>query len=152
MPDFTPAILLVEDEEDDVQFVRRALKQPGIINPVVVIPDVDSAKAYFRRAAAATELPVLVILDIYLTRGASGLDLLTWMRKQEELTAVPVIVLTVSTDRTEETRASGSQAASFLRKPITPEALIDAIAGLNVEETPTHVGRKKGVVLRSTRP
>jgi DNA-binding response OmpR family regulator len=146
-----PPIVLIEDEEDDVQFVRRALRTRRIVNPVIVLPDVDTAKAYFRRSSVVAELPVLVILDIYLPRGGSGLDLLAWMRTQPDLAAVPVIVLSVSTDRTQEAQAFASQAAIVLRKAITPELLLDAIGALHIVETPTRSDAKKGIVLEPSR-
>ena len=146
MKQSTRPIVLVEDEDDDVQFVRRALGSRKILNPVVVLPDVHTATAYLRRVSAA-ELPVVVVLDIYLPSGGSGLDLLAWMRSNPKLAAVPVIVLSVSSDRTQETQALAAHATIVLRKATTPELLLDAIAALRLAETPTRVDGKTGIVL-----
>jgi DNA-binding response OmpR family regulator len=147
----TCPILLVEDEDDDVQFVRRALHIRRIVNPVVVIPDVESAKAYLRRSISSAGIPVLAVVDLYLPRGGNGLELISWMRTEPKLVSLPVIVLTVSTDRTHEAHAIRAAAALFLRKPITPEVLVDAIDGLGLAETrATHDG-KIGVQLEPNR-
>jgi len=140
-------IILVEDDEDDVEFVRRALKTRRVLNPVLVIPDVESAKAYFRRAIRTGELPVVTIIDIYLPAGQTGLDLLTWMREQPQLAESAAIILSVSTDRTHEARARGSNAALVLHKPITPGLLVDAIGGLNVAMTYTSIEGRSGIAI-----
>ena len=144
-------ILLVEDEEDDVQFVRRALHIRKIVNPVVVIPAVDRAKAYLRQSVELSEIPVLAVIDVYLPSRGNGLDLISWIRTDPRLSTLPVIVLTVSTDRTHEANAFGSNAALFLRKPITPQVLVDAIDGLGLRETRVAVNGRAGVALEPNR-
>jgi CheY-like chemotaxis protein len=75
----------------------------------------------------ADSLPVAMILDVYLPDG-SGLTLLEWVRAQPEpLGALPVIVLTVATDRTIEERVAALRAVAYLRKPVTDAMLPDVL-------------------------
>ena len=46
----TDAILLVEDDENDVFFMQHALKRAGITNPIRVVRDGQQAIDYFESA------------------------------------------------------------------------------------------------------
>lgn len=79
-------ILLVEDNEDDVLFLRRALKLAGILNPLQVVRDgrqaidyLEGSGAYMNRAEFP--LPCLVLLDLKLPR-VMGLDVLRWIDRR----------------------------------------------------------------------
>jgi CheY-like chemotaxis protein len=124
-------ILLVEDDPDDVEFVRRAIETSHIRNAVRAVSSLEAAQRYL-----ATNAPPLVIADIYLPAGQTGLDLIEWMRAQPEPTgSTPVIVLTISTQRTDEMSADALGVGFFIRKPVTPELLVDAIDALGLQMT-----------------
>jgi len=110
------------------------------------VPDADAAKARLLRAAAA---PVIVVIDIYLPGNASGLDVLAWMRDQPALARLPVVVLSVSTDRTHEARARTAGAALVLRKPITVDLMIEALSHLGLAMVPATAGSRPGVLLKA---
>ncbi len=66
-------ILLAEDDENDVTFLRRAFKQAEIVNPLQVVPDGQSAIDYLVGAGEFSDrgqfpLPGLVLLDLKMPR------------------------------------------------------------------------------------
>jgi CheY-like chemotaxis protein len=132
-------ILLVEDEPEDVRFVKRALQRAELANPLVVASTVREAEDWCTRGRS----PVLVLLDVYLQGEDSGLDFLEWLRAQPKpLGETPVVIFSVSTDQTHRVRAEGLRSALFLGKPATEEVLTDAVTAFGLVRT-TEIRRGK---------
>src|SRR5262245_23868845 len=94
--------LLVDDTDDDVQLVRRAFIKAKVLNPLQTVKNGEEAIAYLSgtgKYANRVEfpLPSLVLLDLKLP-GLDGFDVLRWVRQQEGLKALRVVVLTASDD------------------------------------------------------
>src|SRR6185503_18110014 len=92
------AILLVEDNEDDVFLMERALQGAGVSNPLVVVEHGQAALDYLGGAGKFGDrvlypLPAIVFLDLKLPY-LSGHEVLAWIRQQKELEALVVVVLT----------------------------------------------------------
>jgi CheY-like chemotaxis protein len=123
------AILLVEDNEDDVFLMQRALKGARVINPMFVVEDGQEAVDYLGGAGKFADretypLPAIVFLDLKLPL-ISGHDVLAWVRRQKELESLVVIVLTSSNEASDLSRCYALGANSYLVKPPTPEQLED---------------------------
>jgi CheY-like chemotaxis protein len=127
-------ILVVEDTEDDVFFLKRALKSASIPHPVQVVEDGQKALDYLSGAGIYADretypLPFLVLLDLKLPY-VMGLDVLKWIRSHREFDSMIVAVLTSSqqdNDLTETTRLGGN---FYFVKPPTPEKLSDLVRKL----------------------
>ena len=115
-----PAILLVEDGEDDVVMIRCALKEAKIDLPLHVVRDGREAIAYLsgegKYGSADYPIPALVLLDLRMPR-VDGFAVLRWMRRQPHLNAVRVVVLTNSLEPSDAHKAYDLGANSFLTKP-----------------------------------
>jgi CheY-like chemotaxis protein len=114
-------ILLVEDREDDVILIRRALLQAKIHNPFFVVGDGEQALSYLQGLGkyadrAQFPLPDLVLLDLKLPR-VDGFEILQWVRSQPAFKTLRIIVLTSSQDIFDINRAYVLGANSFLVKP-----------------------------------
>jgi CheY-like chemotaxis protein len=123
------SLLLVEDNEDDVFLMRRALQGAHVVNPLQVVEDGQEALDYLggRGKFADREqfpLPAVVFLDLKLPF-VSGHDVLAWIRKQKEFETLVVIVLTSSNEASDLSRCYALGANSYLVKPPTPEQLDD---------------------------
>src|ERR1051325_8386004 len=121
------ALLLVEDNEDDVFLMRRALKGANVANPLFVAEDGQQALDYLGGVGKYNDrgrypLPAVVFLDLKLPL-ISGHDVLAWIRRQAELDNVIVIVLTSSNEASDLNRCYSLGANSYLVKPPTPEQL-----------------------------
>jgi CheY-like chemotaxis protein len=115
-------VLLVEDSESDVLLVKRAFKKAGVLNPLRVISDGESAVAYLSGETPyadreANPLPALVLLDLKLPR-RSGFEVLAWIRAHPVLRGLPVVVLTSSTESRDIDRAYAIGASTYLVKPV----------------------------------
>lgn len=121
------ALLLVEDNEDDVFLMRRALKGAHVINPLYVVEDGQEAVDYLSGAGKFADrnrypLPAVVFLDLKLPY-MSGHDVLAWIRRQKELDGLVVIVLTSSNEASDLSRCYALGANSYVVKPPTPTQL-----------------------------
>src|ERR1044071_3180356 len=107
MPFLSPKapILLVEDDEDDVFLMKRALRDACITNPLVVVPDGDQALNYLAARGDFQDrtlypVPGVIFLDLKLPY-KSGHEVLSWIRGQEDFRTLIVIVLTSSEEPTD---------------------------------------------------
>lgn len=69
-------------------------------------------------------LPILILLDLRLPR-RSGHEVLQWLREQDGLRRLPVVVLTSSLEAADIDKSYDLGANSCLHKPVTFEALAD---------------------------
>ncbi|HFB83474.1 MAG TPA: response regulator [Thermodesulfatator sp.] len=129
-------ILLVEDDPNDVILIKRAFDRARIANPIQVAQDGEEAIAYLAGSEPYHDrslypLPMLVLLDLKMPR-KSGFDVLAWIRAQEGLRRLPVVVLTSSKDTPDINRAYDLGANSYLVKPVAFEALIEMVKTLGL--------------------
>jgi len=120
-------ILVVEDDENDLMFLRMAMKRAGVTNPIQVARDGQEVLDYFQGNGkfadrAAFPLPYLVLLDLKLPY-VMGLDVLTWIRGRRQFKSTIVIALT-SSRYTEDIRLAYQLGANaYLVKPADLNAL-----------------------------
>jgi CheY-like chemotaxis protein len=123
----TDTILLVDDNEDDLFALRRALKKAGITHPQQVLTDGQQAIDYLEGAGqfadrAQFPLPFFIFLDIKIPY-RSGFDVLAWIREQPTLASVTVVVLTGSDEPKDNQLAFDLGAKSYVVKPAQPADL-----------------------------
>ena len=129
-------LMLVEDSEDDVFFMKRAMRSAGISNPVQILEDGEKAVAYLEGAGEYHDrekypLPSLILLDLKLPL-KNGLEVLKWIRSREELETIIVIVLTSSKEDSDLDHAYRLGANSYLVKPPTAEKLVELAKALKL--------------------
>lgn len=125
-------IVVVEDNEDDVFFMRRALQGAGVTSPVRVLTDGQQAIDFLapaRTGQALESRPKVVFLDLKLPY-CTGFEVLEAMRSQGSLAETQVIVLTSSPEERDRRRASELGATAYLVKPPTPSMLRDVFSRL----------------------
>ncbi|MGV3773106.1 MAG: response regulator [Verrucomicrobiales bacterium] len=131
------SMLLVEDNEDDVFLMERALNLAGIINPVHLADDGLKAIQYLSGAGKYQDrtsfpLPKLVFLDLKLPI-KSGHSVLSWIRSEETLNGLVVVVLTSSNEPKDIKESYRLGANSYMVKPPTPEQLTELAASFRWE-------------------
>jgi CheY-like chemotaxis protein len=129
-------ILLVEDDENDVLLMKRAFQKANILNPIQVVGDGESALSYLGNQQMYADrnkypMPVLILLDLKLPR-KSGLEVLAWVKGQESLKRVPVVVLTSSKESVDVGRAYDLGVNSYLVKPVEFDDLLYMVTTLNM--------------------
>ncbi len=120
-------VLLVDDEQDIVEFLHYNLVQAGF----EVITAFDGEEALKRMK----ENPDLVILDIMMPK-MNGYDVCSKIRKIKDHEKTPVIFLTAKAGEADEIRGLDLGADDFIRKPISPSKLIARVKA-NLRKTDT---------------
>lgn len=123
------SILLVEDNEDDIFFMKRALKAAGIRNLLHTVEDGQQALDYLAGRGefgdrVAYPVPSIIFLDLKLPM-KGGLDVLAWIREQPDLENIVVVVLTSSNEPSDLKEAYRLGANSYVVKPPTAGQLIE---------------------------
>jgi CheY-like chemotaxis protein len=122
-------ILLSEDSDDDVVFVREAIRKAGIVNPTYRVRTGEAVIRYLSGQGVYADreihpLPFLILLDLKLPR-TNGFEALAWIRQQRMLKRIVVIMLSGSFLPEELVHAYDLGANSFLAKPTELNHLIE---------------------------
>jgi CheY-like chemotaxis protein len=125
----TAAILIAEDEENDVFLIKRAFHRAQFDNPLQVVHTGEDAIAYLRGDPPFEDrekcpIPALVLLDLKMPR-KNGFEVLSWIRQHAEYNPLAVVVLTSSQESSDINRAYALGANSYLVKPANFLSLVD---------------------------
>jgi DNA-binding response OmpR family regulator len=115
MPSPRTSILLVEDDPDTRELYRLALIVAGF--RVIAVGDGVEALRFVER-----ERPTLIVLDLGLP-SLSGADVQRELAAQTDTRDIPIVVVTGS----EVATLDPSGFACILRKPATPDAVVEAV-------------------------
>jgi len=120
-------ILLVDDSENDLLFMRAAFKKAEFNNPLQEVHNGEEAIAYLKGDGSYGDrsrfpLPMIMLLDLNMPM-QNGFDVLTWVRAQAGLKRLTIIVMTASMRTEDVEQAFDLGANSFLVKPSNLEAL-----------------------------
>src|SRR3954451_22731786 len=102
-------ILHVDDDSNDIQLFQHACRKAELDFHVESVEDGDDAIGYLRGDPPFSDreqhaIPRLVLLDLKLPR-LSGFEVLSWLRKEERYSALPVVVLSSSNHDVDVKRA-----------------------------------------------
>jgi CheY-like chemotaxis protein len=129
------SVLLVEDDPNDVLFVQRAFQLVNSAIELLTVEDGDAAVAYLSGSGSYRDrdrypLPSLILLDLKLPR-RSGVEVLRWLKAQNNFKRIPVVILTSSRERLDVDLAYDLGVNSYLVKPVSFDALAEMIAALH---------------------
>lgn len=121
-------ILLVEDNEGDVVLTKEALSSGRIKNKISVVRDGEEALDFVhkRNQYANAERPDLILLDINLPK-IDGLEVLTEIKNDAELKAIPVVMLTTSSAERDIVNSYRNHANCYITKPVDLEKFLDIV-------------------------
>lgn len=106
-------IVVIEDNPADVLLITRALEQEAPCE-ITVISDGEKAYRYFENRRGDEDPPELVVLDLNLP-SRDGTEVLDLIRRQPELSAVRVAV--VSSSPKDVMKGRAAQADCYVTKP-----------------------------------
>ena len=129
-------VLLVEDNPDDEALTMRALKKAHILNPVVIVRDGAEAVEYVLCTGRyahrdPTDTPQVILLDLKLPK-VSGLDVLRRIKGHPRYKAIPIVMLTTSSEDTDVRTAYELGANSYIIKPVNFENFLDVATQLEI--------------------
>ena len=126
------AILLVDDNPDDVYLTMQAFRKSDITNQIIVAEDgVEAIDLLLPGNGAVPLRPAIVLLDINMPR-MGGLEVLARLRADPLTRTLPVIMLTTSAEDRDILESYDNGANSYVRKPVTTSEFVEAARALGV--------------------
>jgi len=121
-------VLLVEDDPGDVMLTRDSFEDCHLGLNLHVASDGEEALSFLHRAGefAGVPRPALILLDLNLPR-RGGLEVLAELKADDDLRAIPVVVLTTSQAEADIARSYELHANAYVIKPIDAAKFADAI-------------------------
>jgi CheY-like chemotaxis protein len=113
-----PLIVAVDDEADDLFFLRHIISKTAIAHRFQPFANGDAAVIGLTtliNEENSFALPLVCFLDIKMA-AMNGFDLLKWIRGQRALDSVPVIMFSSSDDPRDVDRARELGAQGYLKK------------------------------------
>jgi CheY-like chemotaxis protein len=125
----TVNLLLVDDDEVDVQGLKRAFAKSRIGNPITVARDGIEALEFLRGENGRPQLPKphLILLDLNMPR-MNGLEFLEAIRADEDLKRSVVFMITTSKAEEDRARAYDQHVAGYIVKQDPGNTFMQAVA------------------------
>lgn len=121
----TLQVLLVDDDDVDVENVRRAFAETELPIEIIVARDGQQALELLTAGAVTIENCV-VLLDLNMPR-MNGIEFLRALRENHEYDHLPVMVLTTSDAEPDRVSAHDLNVAGYMLKPITFDDFITTL-------------------------
>ncbi len=109
-------IAVVDDEPDILELVSLHLHKAGF-----TVKGFADATGFYK--FLGRKVPDLVVLDLMLP-DADGIDICRYLRKEEKLSSVPVIMLTAKGDEVDRVVGLETGADDYVTKPFSPRELV----------------------------
>lgn len=127
-------VLLVEDTPEDAELTMRTLKRYNLANNLVWVKDgAEAIEFLFASGAhagrAMENLPRVVLLDLHLPK-LGGLEVLRRLKGDPRTQAIPVVVLTSSTEESDMKECYRLGVNSFISKPVEFDAFMKVVGEL----------------------
>src|SRR5436309_11125741 len=125
-------ILLAEDDQNDVILFQRAMDRASLsTDSLKVVQDGEQAISYLSGEGIYADRdlypsPALLLLDLKMPR-KSGLEVLSWVRKQPQHRYLIVVFLTSSNSAEDIRLAYEAGANSYLVKPVEFTEMVEMI-------------------------
>ncbi|HVE41172.1 MAG TPA: response regulator [Planctomycetota bacterium] len=129
------SILLVEDDENDVTFLKRAFGKVEMTVPLQVVGNGRLAIDYLGGTGRFSDrtkhpAPTHLLLDLKLPE-KSGFEVLQWIRGVPALKDLRVAILTSSSEGPDLQRAKELEADCYLVKPMSFAGLLDVAKAID---------------------
>jgi CheY-like chemotaxis protein len=121
-------ILIVDDDENDIFFVKRAFTEINVHCVFQILKNGQEVVDYLsaHREYADREkypLPMMILMDLKMPI-MDGFQVLAWLRNRPGLKVIPTIVFSSSDVPADITRAYELGANSFMTKSVTYDGLL----------------------------
>lgn len=130
-------ILLIEDNDDDVLMITRALKKGKIGNNFQRVANGKDAIEFFEKEESNKLQLLLLDLNMEIM---NGFEFLKKRQEIPKIKKVPVVVLTSSHREKDIELAYELGANAYVEKPIEPKEFIDVI--LKIEDFWLYIAKK----------
>lgn len=125
------SILLVEDNPMDRDLTLRAFARRKLTNKIEVARDGQEALDFIAAWSTGAPVPVVILLDVNLPK-IGGLEVLRRLRAHPEFGAIPVVMLTTSSEDGDVKAAYALGANSYIVKPVDFEKFLAVAEHIDV--------------------
>jgi two-component system alkaline phosphatase synthesis response regulator PhoP len=115
-------ILLIDDDPHIVRLLKSYLEQAGMAT--LSASDGKEAQRLIR-----SEHPDLIVLDLMLP-GLDGWEITRWMQRDEQLAAIPILMLTARVEDSEKILGLELGADDYLTKPFNPYEVVARVRAI----------------------
>jgi CheY-like chemotaxis protein len=124
-------ILLIEDNFTDAALTIRALERGNVRHRLTLVRDGAEALEFLRRQGrfARAPRPDLILLDLNLPR-IDGRELLSDLKSDDELSSIPVVIMTGSEDYEDELRSQRLNVEGYVTKPVDMPKFLEIVKEL----------------------
>jgi two-component system response regulator len=129
-------VLLVEDNEHDANLTIRALKKQHLANKLIHLTDgVEALDFIFGTGTFegrnVLDAPKVILLDLKMPR-VNGLEVLEKLKSDPRTKAIPVVILTSSSEDPDIKRSYELGANSYIVKPVEFDNFSKTVADLGL--------------------
>ena len=122
-------ILLVEDNEGDILLTMEAFAEWKTDNKITVAKDGQAAIDFFNNDNKNKILTDIVLLDINLPK-KNGHEVLKFIKGEEKLKHIPVIMLTTSSSVADINLAYNNHVNCYITKPNEVETFLKVVSAI----------------------
>ena len=125
-------ILLVEDNPGDYRLTQEALREGKVYNNLHWVQDGVEALEFLRQNGRYKDVPRpdIVLLDLNLPK-KDGREVLSEIKRDESLRAIPVVILTTSQAEEDVLRSYDLHANCYVTKPVDLEKFITVVQSID---------------------
>ncbi len=130
-PKNSVAILMADDDEDDILLTQKALRQGKLLNELFCVRDGEELLDYLFHRGAYTDTakaprPGIILLDLNMPR-MDGREALKEIKANPDVNDIPIVVFTTSKAEEDIYRSYKLGVNSFITKPVTFDRLIEVM-------------------------
>jgi CheY-like chemotaxis protein len=123
-------LIVVEDNLDDLYFLKRALGSVADAPELLTCRDgIDAIELLLRLKEKGEKMPSAIVTDLKMPM-KSGFDLLQWRREHDWARAIPMVVLSSSGLETDQDHARALGATAYYVKPDNGSGLINTLGAI----------------------
>lgn len=119
-------ILLIEDDPDDIDFLREAFKDNAIDVNLDILMRGDLITNWLNSDSPS---PHLIVMDLNLPK-LHGREVLCMIKAKKKYAKVPIVVLTTSSLEEDKDFCMKKGADTFISKPSSPEGFDELVKSL----------------------
>ena len=125
-------VLLVEDDPGDQKLIKTVIMSQSYGVNLMIASCGESAMNYLQMCkedSGKCRKPCLILLDLNMP-GMGGKEFLRKVKADDELCAIPVVIVTTSDSEADIRECYGLQAAGYIQKSAVPEEFNEIIKKL----------------------